>query len=588
FTTFPIDEELVTNYRENRPGSRRSPYNLENTAPYALIDRWRDGPYGLFGFIESGGPGGRINLHREDRVVATGQAQWRLNRHHTAALGVEYVDYSIASYTHELTSQAFSDVFIESPVRSAVFARDQWREGDFTLEGGLRIDHFSTGASRPWVLDTVATSPTFDRYHYFPSPSSYGAAGTTFNGKPLTMFVKDEGHTVISPALSLGFEADARTRFRAGYRLLAQVPNFALSLAGVNKDLRITSPNDVWGTNLGFQKTALYELGGHRMLGRYFGLDLSLYYKDLRQLPAIRSTSLRDPAALGSPVPVNLVTNQNVGSVRGFDLRVDVAAGSWLQGFAGYSFQDANGENGTSLAEQRPHTFAGGALLDVPHGWKAGTPLGAILSDVGLAAVFRFASGTAYDGCAAASGNILARSSDPCPALIQTVIGGDRLPTYQQLDLKLTKTLQLAGRRVTAYLDARNLLNFENTLAVFSSSKGTTNPAALQARWAQDSAGLATEAQYNGVYNYPSGDVDLSFGGAGTGACVNWLNPQFQAAAPNCVYLIRAEERYGNGDHVFSLVEQERASRAAFEATNQPASFLGPPRRLRLGVEIGF
>jgi hypothetical protein len=54
------------------------------------------------------------------------------------------------------------------------------------------------------------------------------------------------------------------------------------------------------------------------------------------------------------------------------------------------------------------------------------------------------------------------------------------------------------------------------------------------------------------------------------------------------VYLIRAEERYGDGDHVFTLAEQRRASDAFYAVDRGPHNFTGDPRRLRLGVEVTF
>ena len=42
--------------------------------------------------------------------------------------------------------------------------------------------------------------------------------------------------------------------------------------------------------------------------------------------------------------------------------------------------------------------------------------------------------------------------------------------------------------------------------------------------------------------------------------------PSRAPAAANCVYLIRAEERYGNGDHVYTVDEQTNAINALYDA----------------------
>ena len=65
---------------------------------------------------------------------------------------------------------------------------------------------------------------------------------------------------------------------------------------------------------------------------------------------------------------------------------------------------------------------------------------------------------------------------------------------------------------------------------------------------------------------WDDGSIDLSFGGAADRGRVRRLGQPGAAmpAAPNCVALIRAEERFGNGDHVFDLAEQRRASDALY------------------------
>jgi hypothetical protein len=59
-------------------------------------------------------------------------------------------------------------------------------------------------------------------------------------------------------------------------------------------------------------------------------------------------------------------------------------------------------------------------------------------------------------------------------------------------------------------------------------------------------------------------------------------------AAANCLYLIRAEERFGNGDHVFTVEEQTDAINALYDVARGDQQQLGVGRRARLGFEINF
>ena len=54
------------------------------------------------------------------------------------------------------------------------------------------------------------------------------------------------------------------------------------------------------------------------------------------------------------------------------------------------------------------------------------------------------------------------------------------------------------------------------------------------------------------------------------------------------MYLIRAEQRYGNGDHVFTVDEQTNAINALYDVARGEHQMLGVGRRARLGFEINF
>jgi hypothetical protein len=131
-------------------------------------------------------------------------------------------------------------------------------------------------------------------------------------------------------------------------------------------------------------------------------------------------------------------------------------------------------------------------------------------------------------------------------------------------------------------------LNFKNVLAVFAATGETTNPAEVDVNWSADSADFSSEAQANGRYGL-DGTIDLGQGLPDPRVgCIAWLDQSGTPSAPNCVYLIRAEERFGNGDHLYDLAEQRRASESLYQAVRGPQEFTGPPRRVRVGLELGF
>ena len=101
---------------------------------------------------------------------------------------------------------------------------------------------------------------------------------------------------------------------------------------------------------------------------------------------------------------------------------------------------------------------------------------------------------------------------------------------------------------------------------------------------------MQSEASASGVDVADDGTIDLSFGGIADRrqGCGSWVTTDGVAAAPNCVALIRAEQRFGNGDHLFDATEQRRASDALYNTIRGIHNFTGDPRRMRLGLEVNF
>ncbi len=110
------------------------------------------------------------------------------------------------------------------------------------------------------------------------------------------------------------------------------------------------------------------------------------------------------------------------------------------------------------------------------------------------------------------------------------------------------------------------------------------NQEAVDNRLQNDLSSLAAEASANGALG-TFGDISLPSADA---ACVDWLSQSFNSASPSCIYLVRAEARWGDGDRVFSLDEQTTASMANFNRTLGLQAFTGSPREVRLGVELNF
>jgi hypothetical protein len=616
FNTFPVDDQLVKNFRENLAGSRRAPTDLENRPQYSSNDVYRDNAYALYNrgsdggdmqFFETGfgSPQGiRQVMYRENRWVGKANLDWQADRYNRIKLGGEYTHYDIGNYSHFLDDQIFGDVYHEKPIRWNGFIEDRLDLGDVVLVGGLRYDRYHTGARRWGGFPRLSTSASYDPTN----PDAFFLNDS--------LFPKDKSHSYVSPHIQVSFPVTERTNFRLSYAHQVQAPDFSVVLQGINADVQLTNTNNIYGSDLDFGKSITFEFGVRHAFSDDMVLDLAAYNKDNISNAAARVVTLFDPVR-GNNQGIKLITNADFGNTRGIDIRLDRRFGNLFNGTLAYTFQDAKNTgsdpntyidfgsrvlNALSGGLQpppqailptdfsRPHTLAAAASLTFPDDWRKGTTLGSVFQSFGVYGTFRYTSGTPYSRCNPGPTDRDVLSGDNCDREFPEGLNGSRIPAFKEFNLRFTKGFALGGLDLTAYLDARNVLNFKNVIQVFAATNDVRNNEELQAELTDDRQEYQDEAAKSGVAVSQDGTIDLSFGGTPdprTG-CSNWVTQDGVPAAPNCVALIRTEERYGNGDHLFTADEQDRAGSALYYTIRGLQNFTSTPRRLRAGVEVNF
>jgi hypothetical protein len=622
FDNFPVNDGLINNVRVNQ--GRITPIDVNNGSNYLMVDDLRNNAYGLYGnyqnfantqdgstwalgeagryTIDNDTPA-RVSLYKEDRYIGKATLDWQADRYNRLKLGGELTQYNIDNYSFRLTDKFFSDAYIEEPIRWNAFVEDRLDLGDVVVVGGLRYDWYHTRASRPFATDTAGNTYAFPRVSTMPG---FDVAN------PTALFVEDESHGYLSPHVQVSFPVTDRTNFRLSYSHQVQAPDFGLLLGGINIDLGNTNTNQVFGSDLDFGKTIAFEFGIRHAFNDDMVLDVAAYNKDIVSDPAARLVSLFDPAQ-GRDNDFRILTNLDFGNVRGIDIRLDRRFGNYFNGTVAYAFQQAKntgsdpftyvnygsrivnqvgGNNGAQPPPQgilptddsRPHALTGAFSVTMPSDWNQGTVAGDILRNVSVFATFRYTSGTAYTKCGVSNEEQSVLSIENCVRLFPEGINTQRLPAFKEINARLTKSFGLRGLDLTGYLDVRNLLNFRNVLQVFAVNGDVRNDAERDANLAADLADLASERDVNSAVG-PDGALVLP---AAHEACGTWTSSKNRPAAANCMYLIRAEQRFGNGDGTFTIDEQTNAINALYDAARGEQQQLGVGRRARLGFEINF
>jgi hypothetical protein len=618
FDNFPITPALVKAWRTNGPG--QAP--LDSDGGYNSSIKYRLNPYGLRGDLVynqdiGSSPNSNLRLTREQRYIGRGNLDWQADRYNRLKLGGEFTKYQYHHFNRNMNSASgicFCDAYIENPIRYAMYGEDRLDLGDLVIVGGLRYDYYDSKASRTFLKDSTGALYQFPIV--FPTSTDTG------------ILIRDKAHHYLSPHVQVSFPVTDRTNFRLSYAHQVQAPDFAVVYGGINTDINLTNTNQLYGTDLDFSRTVTFEFGVRHSFSEDMVLDVAAYNKDKLADNTVRIFRVRDPKGGVNNQEMRFYTNADFGTVRGIDVRIDRRIGTLFNGTLAYTFQDARNTGtdpfsyvsffaglptaggGNSPPPQailptddsRPHNIAGSAALSFPADWHQGSALGTILRNVGMFATFRLASGTAYTRCppisTSDSGSNLFLHSNQASTLgtgsfcdkgiIQGNVNAARLPGFKQFDVRISKSIGFGSNNLTFYADIRNVFNFKNVIRVYSRTGAVTDAAAVQYRYAKtDSTDFLREADQNSAYDFSNGVIDLTNPTAAD-RCATWVDAGSSPAAPNCIAMRRAEQRYGNGDGLFTVAEQKAASRAFLNLTEGINTFYGLPRRVRLGLEFTF
>lgn len=323
--------------------------------------------------------------------------------------------------------------------------------------------------------------------------------------------------TIVMPRLSFSFPINKDAVFYAHYDVLAQRPGQTGStsgslLAGQLSDYYFLASNptvDVTNPSLKPEKTIDYEVGFEQALNEDFALNVSAYYREMRDM--IQFQQFID----AYPINYSSYNNLDFGTVKGFTVGLEMRRSEKIpvRFNASYTLQFATG-TGSNFSSSRSavgsldgfsvirtllpldfdqrHRFTGNIDLrwfDQPGHMGPGFGGDSVkkfypLKNFGINSTVYLGSGTPYS-----------RRSDPSSGVISGQVNGNqlmgtpngsRLPWQYRLDLKVDKTFNVGGKDqfnedgtfdkksheygINVYVLIYNVLDRRNILAVYQTS----------------------------------------------------------------------------------------------------------------------
>jgi outer membrane receptor protein involved in Fe transport len=351
-----------------------------------------------------------------------------------------------ASVIHRRTAYdpKFPGVLMYHPFIGAAFAQEELEWNDLKLRAGLRFEYFDARSTYPSDLSNPANS---------------------IAGAPRSHLVKASAKTTIAPRLGVSYPISSTSSLFFAYGHFYQLPGLGeiFSYADYNRlsDLQATDNSvPVMGNpDIRPEKTVQYQFGYKNAVSDYLGLDLTAFYKDIRDLLGTQIIETYNGAQYAR------MANADFGSVTGFTLTLTQRGKGMVSSKVDYTWQTAQG-NSSDPAETANRAAAGedASPRSVPFNWDQRHTLNTTITiakpdQFNISTIVRLTSGQPYTPLIATgfSGGLETNSG--------------RKPGTLEVDVRAEKTLRVYSHGARGFLRVFNLLDtrFDNGF-VFPSS----------------------------------------------------------------------------------------------------------------------
>lgn len=414
-------------------------------------------------------------------------------------------DSTGAVYRVDIEDQDDGDDGAKHPLIWSTYVQDKFERDGLVVNGGLRFDYIDTNT--PALANPI-------------TPLEDGPYPDSLDSQDLA---DSKAYSRLSPRLGILFPLDDRTLIRFNYGQFYQQPNLQDLYASYRfLEFKLNTGGYFVGfgnPNLRPERTTAYEVGMQRQVGDNVRLDVTAYYKDVKDLVEITSI----PA---SPKSFTTYRNRDFATIKGLDIGFGMRRTNHISGSVNYSLSFASGTGsvsntqgnvawvaGPSPKQTSPLDFDqrhklsinGDFTLEKGQGpqWGGMRPF----ENLGVNVLFNIASGTPFTPTQPYNELTLAAVT----ALVAGPLNSRYGPWTQTLDFKITRGFDLQRTRLDAFFWVINAFDNENAIAVFTSSGS-----AKTTGWLNTDPGRAylATAEANGqdglgLYRLAEGDPNL-------------------------------------------------------------------------------
>ncbi len=388
----------------------------------------------------------------------------------------------VDNYGYDVTGQSDLDDgwnAAKHPYEITGYVQDRFEWEGLIINAGVRLDYFNANTQRLrnefYPLDPDTTFKWTD-----PKPTDEQIVQSQLLTE--ADLEDTEAEIQLSPRFGVAFPVSDRTHFRLSYGKFFQRQE--LQYLYVSYDyleyMTAVAPYyyPVGNPNLKPEETTAYEIGLTYRLSMNARLDVTAYYKDIKNL----TETLRLPSF---PKGYPTYRNRDFGTVKGIEMKLTMRRTNNITLDLSYTYSLANGtgsfasslRNIAWVDSERPlmvspldfdrrHKLTG--VIDIRAGKEEGPKLGGtyLLENTGLNVLMNFSSGTPYTPMEVYNEVTLASVSTTPVSSINSRYG----PWTYRIDMKINRNFSIFNLRLDAYLWVLNVLDRENAVTVYEGS----------------------------------------------------------------------------------------------------------------------
>ena len=369
-------------------------------------------------------------------------------------------------------SNLYRDKYKRNPREFSAYAQDKIELKDLIINVGVRFDYFDANSVVPAnPRDPNIYAPFLDENIYTdPTAAEDNLVEYTPEQRRDFMHRKVDAKTNISPRLGIAYPITDKGVIHFSYGHFFQIPEFRFLYDSPDFKLNSGGGQTIIGNaDLEPQVTVQYEIGLQQQIGSNFGLDVSVFYRDIRDW--VGTSPLIQTAR--KVVSYSIYENRDYANVRGLTLKAEQRMTDHFFAKLDYMYQVAEGTYSNpddafnaQLAENEPrrnliplnwdqrHTLS----AQVMGKWKSWT----------ASLVGKYRTGLPYSPSFARAEVVGGSALSVLPE------NSARRPIIQSVDLYLTKNFDVAGLDFTFFVYAYNVFDNRAATAVFADTGSPT------------------------------------------------------------------------------------------------------------------